>query len=145
MNKGNEEKKLRTLFVNIHPRPSWTKNKTMIDFPLGLCYVVSETKRAGYEFDLVDLRVEPKFVTTIKRQGDTMQRSGIMVPIIVSGTFTEPKFRPDLKGMFNKGIGKELADPKKIKELLKGKTGEEGGTESIEKKAKSLLKGFLGK
>ena len=53
-------KTIKTLFVNIHPRPDWTKEKTMIDFPIGLCYVVSETKRAGYDFDLIDLRVEYK-------------------------------------------------------------------------------------
>ena len=45
----------------------------------------------------LDFRVEPKFVATIKGQRDTKQRSGIMVPVLVTGTFSEPKFRPDLE------------------------------------------------
>ena len=74
-----------------------------------------------------------------------MQRSGIMVPVIVSGTFSEPKFRPDLKGMFQDEIKKGITDPDKMKEMIKGKGGTEGGSGSVEDKAKGLLKGFLGK
>jgi AsmA protein len=101
--------------------------------------------KAHLSQETLDFRVEPKFVTTIKGQGDTMQRSGIMVPVIVSGTFSEPKFRPDLKGMFKDGIEKGISDPDKLKDMLKGKSGAEGGTESVEEKAKGALKGFLGK
>ena len=50
----------KTMFININPRPAWTKEKTMIDFPLGICYVVSETHRAGFDYDIFDLRVDPK-------------------------------------------------------------------------------------
>jgi len=50
----------KTLFIVINPRPGWTKEKTMIDFPIGLCCVVSEVKRAGFEFDILDLLVNQK-------------------------------------------------------------------------------------
>ena len=65
--------KPKTLFVNINPRPGWTMDKTMIEFPLGLCYVASETKRAGFDFDILDLKLEDKTnqqVADITAEGD---------------------------------------------------------------------------
>ena len=40
----------------------------------------------------LDFRVEPKVVASIKGQGDAEQRSGLMVPVLVSGTFSKPQF-----------------------------------------------------
>ena len=47
--------------------------------------------------ETLDMRVEPKVVNTIQGQGDSSQRSGLMVPVVITGTFAKPKFRPDLK------------------------------------------------
>lgn len=60
MNTMNSGKSPKTLFININPRPGWTKEKTMIDFPIGLCMVISEVHRADFEYTLLDLRVNPK-------------------------------------------------------------------------------------
>jgi len=54
--------------------------------------------------ETLDFRVEPKVVATIKGQGDTEQRSGLMVPVLVSGTFAKPKFAPDLAGVAKKQL-----------------------------------------
>ena len=95
--------------------------------------------------EVLDVRVEPKFVATLKGQGDEKQRSGLMVPVLITGTFASPKIRPDLKAMVNK----QLSSPEGIMGVLGGKTGEEQGTEDgtgkvkPEDAAKSLLKGFL--
>ncbi|MFC1822486.1 AsmA family protein [Thermodesulfobacteriota bacterium] len=106
---------------------------------------VNAKGKADLVLEALDFRVEPKFVASIKGQGDTAQRSGIMVPVIVSGTFSEPKFRPDLKAMFKEGLEKGITDPDKFKEMIKGKSGTDGSAEPIEEKAKGMLKGFLGK
>ena len=95
--------------------------------------------------ETLDMRVEPKVVTTIKGQGDKMGRSGITVPVLVTGTFSSPKFRPDLKGMFKKGLHDRLKDPSKLKDVLKGGTGKESGTGSAKEQATGLLKGLFGK
>ena len=79
--------------------------------------------------ETIDMRVEPKVVGTIKGQGDTEDRSGLMVPVVVSGTFAEPKFRPDLKS----------AVTQDIKGMLK-----DDDPESVTEKAKGLIKGLLG-
>jgi len=95
---------------------------------------------AAGEADLVketlDFRVEPKFVATLKGQDDTKQRAGITVPVLVTGTFNTPKFRPDLKGMMKKALG----DPSKLKEILKSPSQETGESAPKEEKVKGLLK-----
>jgi hypothetical protein len=77
-----------------------------------------------------------------------MERAGIMVPVLVQGTFAEPKFRPDLAGMIRKGIGeglpKEIPQDLKTPSLEKLVPGKEGEQESpgkqMEEKAKDLIK-----
>jgi len=89
--------------------------------------------------EVLDFRVEPKFVGTLKGQGDTKARSGIMVPVLVSGTFSSPKFRPDLEGMLKQGIEKELP---KASELLKGLGTPGTESKDLQEKAKKLLEGL---
>jgi AsmA protein len=80
--------------------------------------------------ETLDFRIEPTFVATLKGQGDTKERSGVTVPVLVTGSFTDPKFSPDLTGMLKKGIEKG------VEKLIKGRT--EGDA------IKGLLKGILG-
>ena len=80
--------------------------------------------------ETLDFRVEPKAVATIKGQGDSADRSGLMVPVVVSGTFASPKFRPDVSAAAKQEIQKQILQ------------SEEG--QSIEKKAGGILKGILG-
>ena len=83
--------------------------------------------------EVLDFRVEPKVVGTIKGQGDTEDRAGLMVPVLVSGTFSDPQFKPDLAGMAQK----------KLQDTLSGKDGSMD-KESLEETGKSILKGILG-
>ena len=85
--------------------------------------------------ETLDFRVEPKVVGTIKGQGDTEQRSGLMVPVLVSGTFSKPQFAPDVAGMAQK----------KLKETILGtEKGGKVGKKDLEEAAKGVLKGILG-
>jgi AsmA protein len=92
--------------------------------------------------ETLDFRVEPKFVGTLKGQGDTVQRSGLMVPVLVTGTFSSPKFRPDLKDMLKKGLEEGLPQPSELKKILPGESMEEGESKPLEEQAKDLLKGL---
>ena len=89
--------------------------------------------------DSLDFRIEPTFVKTLKGQGDTKERGGYTVPVLVKGTFTEPKFSPDLSGLLEKSLEKG------IDKLLKDKTGEDGESGSTKDAVKGFLKGILGK
>ena len=89
--------------------------------------------------ELLDFRLEPKLVGTIKGQGDTKDRSGLMVPVLVSGSFSSPKFRPDLEGKLKQEIEKSLPS---IKEKLLGTDSQKEEPGSIEEQIKGILKGF---
>jgi AsmA protein len=91
----------------------------------------------------LDFRVEPKFVATLKGQGDSEDRGGLTVPVLVSGSFSSPKFRPDLKGMLKGTLGKVATEPSELKKLLPGKTSEKEETVPTQDKAKDLFKGLL--
>ncbi|MGM0428520.1 MAG: AsmA family protein [Thermodesulfobacteriota bacterium] len=82
--------------------------------------------------ETLDFRVVPKGVATLKGKGDIQDRSGIMVPILVSGTFASPKFRPDLEGIARQQLKKRLKD------VLKEKAGEDEA--SSEETVENLLK-----
>jgi len=90
--------------------------------------------------ETLDFRIEPTFVKTLTGQGDTSERSGITVPVLVKGTFTDPKFSPDLSGILKKSIEKG------INKLLGGENkGEDGKTQPAKDSIKGLLKGLMGK
>jgi AsmA protein len=105
----------------------------------GAAHLVRET---------IDFRVDPKLVGTIKGQGDTQKRSGLLVPVVISGTFGKPEFRPDLEALARQRLdvdkktlektGKELLESQ-VKEL----TDPESAGEKPEDKAKGLLKGLF--
>jgi len=89
--------------------------------------------------ETLDFRVEPKAVASIKGQGDEAQRGGIMVPVVVSGTFAVPSFRPDLSAAAKQEIEKQVLESKEAKKLL-----EKEEIKPYEKTAKDALKGILG-
>ncbi len=92
--------------------------------------------------ETLNFRVEPKVVSTLKGKGDEEKRSGIMVPVKVSGTFSSPKFRPDVEGAAKEKLKEVISDPQKVKEMLKGKETEGEKTKSLEDQAKDLIKGL---
>lgn len=100
---------------------------------------VSAKGNADLVNETLDFRVEPTFVKTLKGQGDTQERRGITVPVLVTGSFTKPKFSPDLSGMVQKTIEKGL------ERLIKGKAESEGEEGEKHDTVKDLLKGILGK
>ncbi len=89
--------------------------------------------------ETLDFRVEPKAVASIKGQGDASQRSGLMVPVRVSGTFSSPKFRPDLSAAAKQNIEKQIFESQEAQKLF-----EKEELKPLEKSVKGALKGLLG-
>ena len=88
--------------------------------------------------ETLDFRVEPKVVGTIKGQGDETQRSGIMVPVLITGNFSSPKFRPDLKSVAKQQL-QEVLESEKFKKIF-----EKEELKHLQETTKDLLKGLLG-
>ena len=136
--------KPRTDFSELHSPFTITKGvvdtqKTRLTSPL---LRVLAAGKANLVRESLDFRVEPKFVGTTKGQGDTQQRGGVTVPVLVTGTFSSPKFRPDLEGMLKGTLEKGISDPSELKKMLPGQTTQEAGQKPTEEKAKDLLKGL---
>ena len=96
----------------------------------GKAHLVKET---------LDFRIEPKLVATIKGQGDADQHKGVLVPVLVTGTFSSPKFRPDLKAIAEEQLKKQVLESDEVKKLVNKEE-----VKQVEDKAKGLLKGILG-
>lgn len=90
--------------------------------------------------ETLDFRVEPKFVATIKGQGDTETRSGIMVPVLVTGSFDSPKFMPDLEGIVKDQLKKGIPDASGLEKVIKGEEAPEEQTKPLEDTVKGLKK-----
>ena len=110
-------------------------NDTQVNSPLlratanGSADLVKET---------LDMRVVPTFVATLKGQGDTKQRAGVMVPVLIGGTFDKPVFQPDIKGILNQ----PLPDKEALKQMAPSKQEIKETTKDLEKQAQDLLKGL---
>ena len=82
----------------------------------------------------VDYKATPKLVATIEGQSGAADKSGITVPMIITGPWSNVTVRPDLAGMLTEG----LTDPSKIQDTVKGL--QEGGTGAV----KGLVDGITG-
>lgn len=94
---------------------------------------VTADGRADLPQETLDIRVTPKFVATLKGQGDTRAHTGIMVPVTVGGTFDHPKFRPDLNAIMQQ----KLPDQDALKKMV---PRQEDIQKGLEKGAQELLK-----
>jgi AsmA protein len=65
----------------------------------------------------LDYRIQPKLAPTTQGQGGKAEVAGISVPVIVSGPWDNPSYRPDLAGAVE-GIPAEALD--KLKEMMPG-------------------------
>ncbi len=89
--------------------------------------------------ETIDYRVEPKFVATLKGQADTQRKSGLVVPVVISGPFSDPKIRPDLTGIVTEEALKEEAS-KLLKDITKGEKAEETIQKEVPKLLEDLFK-----
>jgi len=129
----SEEKKDRTVFTEfIIPFEITngiidTKNTSLVSKALK----VKATGNADLTKESLDFRIEPTYVSG---------KNDYTVPVLVKGTFKEPKFSPDLDGLLKKSLEKG------IDKLLKGKTEKNSEeSESTNDSVKGLLKGLFGK
>jgi AsmA protein len=94
--------------------------------------------------EVMNFRIEPKFVDTLKGQGDRRDRSGVTVPVLVTGTFSSPKFAPDMNALVQEGIKRALPKVPGLKGLLPGGASEESPESTEEKSPSSLEEGAKG-
>ena len=79
---------------------------------------VLATGTAHLATEVLNLRIDPKLVATLKGQGDAQSRSGLTVPVLVTGTFSSPKVQPDIKGMLQGGATLDPDAKQQLKSLV---------------------------
>jgi len=67
-----------------------------------------------------------------------MKRSEVMVPVLVSGNFSSPKFCPDLKGIAKQKLEEKVFESSKFKKVF-----EKDKYKPFEEPAKDLLRGIF--
>ncbi|MFH2219036.1 MAG: AsmA family protein [Pseudomonadota bacterium] len=136
--------KPRTDFAELHS--PFTITNGLVNTPgttlLSPLVRVLAVGKADLVNEVLDFRVEPKFVSTLKGQGDSMERSGLMVPVLVTGTFSAPKFRPDLEGILKDQLKKGIPDATEMKKALEGNGTPGAPTKSLDETVKGLKKLF---
>ncbi|MCB2166143.1 MAG: AsmA family protein [Deltaproteobacteria bacterium] len=97
---------------------------------------VSAKGQADLVAEQLNFRVEPSLVKTIKGQGDTGTYEGIMVPVLVSGSFKDPRFAPDLEAIARQQVKKQIIDSGKLDEVFE----KNENLKPLEETTKGLLK-----
>jgi len=137
---GKESKKSETEFSELNVPFTITNGlfKTTGTRMVSTLIRVAVSGKANLPGETLKFRIEPVVVTTSKTDKKKMKRSEVKVPVLVSGTFSSPKFRPDLKAIAKDNLEKEVFESKKFKKIFKKKK-----YAPYEDAAKSLLKGLL--
>ena len=94
--------------------------------------------------EIIDYRIEPKFVATLKKKGDTKPGYGLMVPIVISGPLSNPQFRPDLSGIVKDETLKEEAS-KLLQDIIKEESTKKEKRKDVENRALELLEDLIKK
>jgi AsmA protein len=134
-------KKPRTDFAELHAPFTITNGvfNTLNTTLLNPFLRVLAKGKADLLNETLDLRVEPKFVATMEGQGGKVSQSGVAVPVLVTGTFSSPQFRPDLESIIKGRLKKELPDSYGLQEALEDQQKKEDDSTSVQEKAKRLL------
>jgi AsmA protein len=101
---------------------------------------VDVTGSADLVRESLDFRVNPTYINPKNQKESGMSISGNQVPVLVTGTFTKPKFKPDLETAAKKVVTEKLTE--KLGDVLGG-SGDgtsEDGEENIEDSVKGILK-----
>jgi AsmA protein len=103
---------------------------------------VDVTGRANLVDETLDFRVDPTYINPKNQKESGMSISGNQVPVLVTGTFSDPKFKPDLESAAKKVVTEKLTE--KLGDILGGSENDksEEGEETIEDSVKGILKGL---
>ena len=85
----------------------------------------------------IDYRLNPSLVADLQGQGGRFQRRGLTIPVLISGTFEKPVYRPDLRGLVENNL-------QMIEDATKAIPSGEINAKDIREGAKDVLKGLLG-
>lgn len=139
----NPDEKPRTDFAEL--RIPYTAAKGVVAVPgaslASPLLRLGATGKTDLARETLDFRVDPKLVATLKGQGDTRQRPGLLIPLLITGTYANPDIRPDIQAILESQLPAGKAG---LEKLLRNGGRETGGEPSSpEDKVKALIKGLF--
>ena len=118
-------------------------NTQRTSFVSPLIYVLIQGN-ADIVREKLDIRVVPEYVYKRKKKG-RKKRVKYVVPLIVTGDFSSPVFRPDLEKIMNRELKRKLNNSSKLKKYLKKKGISEEESKLLEKNLEDILNNLLHK
>ena len=107
--------KPRTDFTELHS--SFVITDGVVNTPntslISPFFQIAAAGTANLVEETLDFRLEPKFVTAPEELKNNAKYSELEVPVLVTGAFSSPRFRPDLKGILKKRLERELLKMRK--------------------------------
>jgi len=106
----------------------------------------------------INYRLKPKLVATLEGQGGAADKTGLDIPVIVTGTWANPKFAPDLAAVISNPTevlkGVESLEKLQPKDIIRGLLGQEepvndnssgGNEQQADPKPEDVLRGLFGR
>jgi AsmA protein len=98
---------------------------------------------ANLRIETLNFRLEPTYISHHKKADNKKGPKMITVPVLITGSFEAPEFRPDFEGALRQGVEKALSDEDRINKLLEKKTDKKERKQILKDTLKDLLGGFL--
>jgi len=103
---------------------------------------VDVTGNANLVNESLDFRVNPTYINPKNKKESGMSISGTRVPVLIKGTFSAPKFKPDLESAAKKVLTDKLTE--KLGEVFGGSGKTESGENADDSTGvENLVKGLL--
>ncbi|MGD1933272.1 MAG: AsmA family protein [Candidatus Phaeomarinobacter sp.] len=103
----------------------------------------------------INYRLKPKLVASLEGQGGAADKAGLDIPVIVTGTWSNPKFAPDLAAVISNPTeilkGVESLEKIQPKDIIRGLLGQEEpagdapAEENTQPKPEDVLRGLFGR
>lgn len=99
---------------------------------------LAATGKADLVKELLNFRLEPFLIEKKDAAKKIGKYSKYLIPVLVTGNFSSPEFRPDLKKLINKNLEKQVFESSEFKKIFKNEE-----LKPLEEAAKEILKGIF--
>ena len=123
-----------------------TTDQTLLKSPVMTAKVTGNT---DLNKETLNFRIEPTYVDLTRKDAEGKSKTSALVPVRVSGTFSSPKFQPDLEGVVKQTLEKKLTEifeKKNEGKTDQGKTDnkkKDGGAKKKDDSLEGAIKGLL--
>ncbi len=99
------------------------------------------TGNANLDKETLKFKIDPTYIDVTRETEDGQKKTSTLVPVMVTGTFSSPKFQPDLEGVVKQTIEKKITDLFDQRRKEKGgNVAEDAKPDALEESVKGIFK-----